>query len=161
MAKQERVAGRGWCCGRLSKGGGSLSLARGGKPGEQGKERLWLAAEGEEPKCYGCERDRLVREKIGSSCSGGGRGRRKQTGRGSVLSAEKGEEDGWGERPKTKNNKGAAAVCLLALWLLAKKKKRGLTEGLGRKKYIKREGAPDCWLVFGQGRGQPLWPFFF
>jgi len=72
LAKQERAARRGWCCGRLSKGGGSFSLARGGKAGEQGKERLWLAAEGEEAKGYGCERDGLVREKIGSSCSGGG-----------------------------------------------------------------------------------------
>jgi len=32
--------------------------------------------------------------------------------------------------------------------------------GLGKKKNIKREGAPDCWLVFGQGWGQPLWPLF-
>jgi len=44
----------------------------GGKAGEQRKEKLWLAAEGGEAKGYGCERDGPVREKTGSSCSGGG-----------------------------------------------------------------------------------------
>jgi len=40
---------------------------------------------------------------------------------------------------------------------LAFGQKRGdWLEAWEEKKYIKREGAPDCWLVFGQGRGQPL-----
>jgi len=46
------------------KGRGCFSLAWGGKVGEQGKERLWLVAEGEEAKGYGCERDGLVRGEL-------------------------------------------------------------------------------------------------
>jgi len=48
----------------FSKGGGRFSLAWGGKAGEQKKERLWLAAEGEEAKGYDCERDGLVRGEL-------------------------------------------------------------------------------------------------
>jgi len=46
---------------------------------------------------------------------------------------------------------GEGRRCPAALWLLAKRE--GIGWRLGKKKYIEREGAPDCWLVFGQGRG--------
>ena len=41
------------------KGRGQLLLGRGGKAGEQSKERLWLVAKGEETKGYSCERNGL------------------------------------------------------------------------------------------------------
>jgi len=46
------------------KGMGRFSLARERKAGEQGKERFWLVAEGEEAKGYVCERDGLVRGEL-------------------------------------------------------------------------------------------------